>query len=341
MDPTRDEWQALCDAAIRFKEIAPWNWMEDTDLFGVQNPENDQIGYCSVMGMLGEHLALGVFRGEKGLDGYWKLHRMSESVAPSAVDVLAIEDMLMASFEDRELLRAADKDVIKALGLKFRGRQAWPLFRSYLPNYEPWFLTGDEARFLTVSLEQAMDVAVRFREKRNILPNTSRAYLVRVPKTTAGELYWTDKVKKPKPFSQTSIAPAPLQEARIERLRNLPRAVNGLLEMDYFTSPMAVQDRPGERPYLPNVVMAADRRTGMVMAVEIVKSEEVSAALPGKLLEISQATGTLPTTVFVQKSEAYAYLEPTTKRLGIDLSAARKLPAISLARESLMGFLAR
>jgi hypothetical protein len=51
-DSNRD-WLRLYEAAIRIKELAPWTWMVETDVFGVQNPETDDLGFLSVMGMRG------------------------------------------------------------------------------------------------------------------------------------------------------------------------------------------------------------------------------------------------------------------------------------------------
>jgi hypothetical protein len=59
--PTPSEWRKLYQAAIRVKEIASWDWMTETDIFGVQGPETDEIGFVSIMGMLGEHLAVAVY----------------------------------------------------------------------------------------------------------------------------------------------------------------------------------------------------------------------------------------------------------------------------------------
>ncbi len=104
--------------------------MWDSDIFGVQNPETGEIGYCCIMGMLGEHYALALYLGTEGLEGYLKTR--SGEFSPD--NVLHIQKCLMVSFEDRKFLKKQDLTTIKELNLKFRGRNEWPLFRSYLPG---------------------------------------------------------------------------------------------------------------------------------------------------------------------------------------------------------------
>jgi hypothetical protein len=67
--PTNEQWTALYEAAAAFKELAPWQWMYDSDLFGVQDPETGEVGYCCVLGALGELLGLNVHRGRPGIGG--------------------------------------------------------------------------------------------------------------------------------------------------------------------------------------------------------------------------------------------------------------------------------
>ncbi|MGA9347192.1 MAG: hypothetical protein WBW48_00105 [Anaerolineae bacterium] len=135
--PTTADWQALYQAALEFKEIEAWTWMYDSDVFGVQNPVSGEIGYCCIMGALGEMFALAVYLGSEGLESYMRIASEPPLDPSEAFEELLLQKCLMASFANREELAKEDYQVIKRLGLKFRGRIAWPLFRSYRPAYHP------------------------------------------------------------------------------------------------------------------------------------------------------------------------------------------------------------
>jgi hypothetical protein len=108
--------------------------MWDSDLFGVQNPENGEIGYCCVMGGAGELFALNVYLDSEGLDGYLKMQ--SEEHYPPHEDMLHLQKCLMASFEDRKYLQKEDFQIIKKVGKSLfsssptKGQDDW------------WFILG-------------------------------------------------------------------------------------------------------------------------------------------------------------------------------------------------------
>jgi hypothetical protein len=108
--PSIQEWRDLYNAVIEFKKIECWNWMWDSDLFGVQNPVTGEIGYCCVMGGAGELFALTVYLDSEGLDGYLKMQ--SEEFYPSPEEMLNLQKCLMASFEDRKYLQKEDSDLL-------------------------------------------------------------------------------------------------------------------------------------------------------------------------------------------------------------------------------------
>jgi hypothetical protein len=342
MQPSSEEWKALYAAAVAFRDAAPWQWMEDSDQFAVQDPESGQIGYCCVMGNLGEHFALAAYRGSEGLEGLWRMRMAGPAELRDAALILSWQDCLMASFEDRSHLHRRDLEQIKALGLKFRGRNAWPLFQSYRPGYEPWFLTAPEARFLTVCLQQALEVAERFRQNPRLLPQPSPhgKNLVRVPEKRGDEWVWKDTLQRPAPARRPEAAAPPLDEERLRRLRELP-ASSGVLEIDFFHTDISVKGEADERPYFPHLVLAADAATGVILGMQLAPPGQALAALVEQLLQSLERMKMRPTRIEVQRDEAVAVLKPVAQRLRVHLAHTRRLPAIDAARRELLATLAR
>src|SRR3972149_941660 len=96
-----DVWRDLYTAASRFKEVACWEWLLDSDLFAVENPATGGVGDCCVRGARGEHFALGVYLGPKGLESYMK---MREAAPADPLEIMMGQKCLMASFEERGAL---------------------------------------------------------------------------------------------------------------------------------------------------------------------------------------------------------------------------------------------
>lgn len=118
--PTYDQWRRLYEAAVLVKELSPWEWMTETDVFGVRDPETDEIGFVSVLGLLGEHFGVSLYPNPRALYGFWALEEAGPEVNP---DALLEIPQLQASFEDLDQLDNRDRKITKELGLKFRGKK--------------------------------------------------------------------------------------------------------------------------------------------------------------------------------------------------------------------------
>jgi hypothetical protein len=147
--PTLDEWKQLYDLAAKIKDLAPWDWMEEDDLFGFQMPGTGELGFISVMGALGEHYSIAIYQGIEGLDGFWKMQNLGPKLTP---EFILQVPQLQLSFEDREIITTEDRAVMKSLGLKFRGANAWPQFRSYRPScFSPGILSRQKPKCLSAA----------------------------------------------------------------------------------------------------------------------------------------------------------------------------------------------
>ncbi len=334
-EPSLEEWRPLYEAAIRFKEARPWEWMTDDQIFGVENPETGEVGYVCVTGMLGEHFSLSLYLGTDGLYGLLTL-AFDSTASP---DLILQLPLLQASFEDRNTLRKRDREVVKQLGLRFRGRNAWPMFRSYRPGYEPWYLTAAEARFLHWGLEQGLEVALRLKEDPDLLPDLDEEeLLVRHPiRREDGTLEWEDVVR-PMPEPEPKSISLRLDGELTDRLFSLPRS-DAHFEADLFFFPGAVREKRGERPYFPYALVLVDAASGFVLGVELISPipslEEAWGKAFTALAALIVRAGVLPSQMTIRSSVLFETFQPLAKDLGIRLVRREHLPALDMVRDAL------
>ncbi|MFK7697744.1 hypothetical protein ACI5FR_33620, partial [Paenibacillus sp. HJGM_3] len=222
MQPTTAQWSDLYNAATEFKQAASWKWMRDIHLFGVKHPDYPLVGYCSVLGRAGEMFGLAVYLGSAGLRTL--LDMMSGRLTE---DPFYLQHCLMLSFDDREDLHPMERARIKELGLKFRGKQAWPSFRLHEPGFYPWPLQkAEEAVFLTAAIEQAIEVAQAAKgDPDTYLAWGDNGFLTRVgTREPDGRLSWRTEWLEPEEAAveaaglpSASAAPA-VDELRLAKL---------------------------------------------------------------------------------------------------------------------------
>ena len=140
--------------------------MDDSDIFGVRDPETGVVNFCCIMGQAGEHYALAVYLGDEGLKGYLQI--ATGVIDQENMDALHAQKCLMVSFQDKSYLMEEDRLIIKQLGLKFRDKNSWPLFRDYTPGFMPWLLDESQVRLLITATEQAIEVALHFQNNTDL-----------------------------------------------------------------------------------------------------------------------------------------------------------------------------
>jgi hypothetical protein len=337
--PTREEWQRLFEAAAVVKALAPWQWMTESDIFGVQNPESGEPGFVSVMGTLGEHLAVAVYLGADGLYGFLAMEALGDELPPEVV--LGVPQ-LQASFEDREILTTQDREVIKSLGLKFRGRQTWPFFRSFRPGFFPWYIESAEARFLTVALEQTLEIAPRVRDNPDLLWSEEEGhFLVRVPQRQGDAWVWEEEWRTVPPPDPTSLQLKMNLEA-LDYLKTLPRGKTKL-ELALFVLPNTVREEGG-RPFYPHMLLMVETQQGMIIGTELLKPDPDLIGLweivPATVVERLAALQLVPAEIKVDAPVLQDLLKPVADALRFKLSLAKslsKMPAIKRDFLSYMG----
>jgi hypothetical protein len=338
-EPSLKDWKSLYDAAIAFRKIEPWEWMKETDIFGVQDPQTGEVGYCCIMGELGEVLAIAVYLGTVGLEGYLNIRR--GQIQYDDPDSLFIQNCLMLSFENRKLVQEDDREIINELGLKFRGKNAWPVFRRYEPGYFPWFLNRDEVLYMTNALQQATDICMRFKDDAQLFRAPGKNhYLVRMAEEKNGRVSWKDEWRKPSlPEKKEQGFYKPVDEVRIQKLKKTVKSAPAIWEIDFFYAPTPVLE--GERPFFPYAIMIIDHDTGFILDMHLAETRSYQKEFLEKFLNCIETTSVIPLEILARKEEAVKLLEIYASRLNIRLSRVKKLQNIDHARREMAKHLRR
>ena len=337
--PTTQEWKRLYQAMIEIKKMAPWGYFEESDLFVVEDPETNEVGFVSIMGAYGDHYGISLYIGEKGLWGYLDL--TDTGVEEFDRQLFFETPQLQASIENREELHDTDRELIKELGLSFRGKKAWPLFRSFRPGYFPWYLTDTEARFLTHALEQLIEIAPHF-EKDPEYFNTGKkdALFMRKATLKGKKLSWKNsyyEIKLPEGVSLRSNVDVNI----MQHVQDMPS--NGkTLEIDFFITTAPIQEQI-ERPFFPYAVIMLDHEKDIIvghdMLAPVPDLETMWGQLPASILTKISEMQQKPGKILVCSDLLHQVLQAACLHTNIQLEFVPELPHMEMVRQSFLNFM--
>lgn len=327
-------WRDLYDAALKYRDLKPWASLYDDQLFGVKDPATGQIGYCCVLGTLGEILALCVYRGSYGFDFYQRIQ--SAELTPMDDDIFTMQNALMAAFTDHGELEKEDLSIMKALKLKIRGRKQYPSFRSYLPGYSPWFLNEEEVSFLTLALTCACGFVEAYRREPCVLKSDKQDhYLVYIPQREGESLSWTTQWLQPEPLAEPIIPQVAFNELQVQKIKKMNLKSDTVWEADYFFFAGGIIKDRG-RPYFARALMLAHHESGLILFLHLFPHEvEPHGKLLEAILSVIEEQGIVPSEVRFKKRIAYEVAKSLGEGLGFKITLSKSLSAIDEAKSEL------
>lgn len=331
--PNKSDWEALYAAAIMFKEAAPWEWMDNEDICAVENPEDAEVGYYSILGSGGEEFGLGMFVGEDGYQRYMKV--ISGEIEPEDFEESIMARSISMLLVDRDVLQKKDYDIIRSLGLRFRGKNAWPFFRSQRPGYVPWFLDKSEAHFLTVALHQALEAA---NEVRNgtldlwVLQRENRV-LTRCYRNGRWLGEWRNAPTPSQQKEEHVESIDPVKEAELHLFSNQASKTNAVWELDIFMLPIPIASE-SKRYYFPICLLVVETKLGLVIGVNLTKPWLLTAEKQAEVIQIIRKVNQIPSKIRVKSNKVRRIVEPITSILGIKLRVG-PLPMLEQAKASI------
>ncbi|MBA4179248.1 MAG: hypothetical protein C0506_01530 [Anaerolinea sp.] len=319
-EPSVAGWRRLYEAALKFRDQAPWLRFTDADLFSVEMPETGESAYCAVMGAAGLEYGLLAHRGPSGLLAY----SLMVEAAVDRDEVLLIQDGVSFSLVDRQYLDDADRAVHALLGLRFRGRGAWPLFRRHRPNLLPSRLEIGDVEFLATCLEQTCLLAGD--ASAGSLPMDAGEGRVVVRRRDGNGSWETATVSLPPLHLEVAF-----DRARLERARRRFRLVAQHWEVRLLAL-VPLAGEKGEPAFWGRMLLCVDRESGFILPCNVLDpADSVQDAFLGAI----EGAGIIPETLSLTSLLLEQQLRPVAAALEIKLQLVAKLPELDAAATAL------
>lgn len=329
---------ALHDLARKFYDLAPWEIWEETDLIRLIHPQTGETAHISVMGQNGQHFALALYI------GYEALHRFnlmqeddpSDPALPEedSVSLMLETRQLQLCFGSRDELTSDERSAIKKLGLKYRGEN-WPMFRSFKPGYAPGALDEAEIVWLTLALEQFLQLAPEWDEPPVMTFRSSEDgdfdILTRIYQNGTWQSTWTEHDGTS--FEWPTPEPSDLLIEKIKQHKKL-------VDLDCHFQLLTALIGPKGRAIFPYIAISVDAKSGFILGMELLSVEkqthkELIASVPDVFLKQWDKASIRPSSIRVRSITTYSMLEIAAADLNTPLRRAKKLPSIEQILESL------
>lgn len=250
------------DLAMEYFDTNLWEEISDCDMFAVRLPE-DRIGYCIVMGMMGNHISLAMYIGEEGLSSLYKMLEYDEEhpQGPDDMFCLRAENALqcqlttpneMTPEEFKEAYRYA-----KTLGIEEEISFPWPILSSWKERRTPYPVNRQQEDDLVLGLKAGIylfeNLETIMPERRDTIP-----WGETIPLLTKEGRKWTVSTIKVPSFRDISfLIPELPDSSLLDFIRRKPVRENAedllsLRVLDIFITDELSKEDPA--PYYPLIL---------------------------------------------------------------------------------------
>lgn len=330
----------LYQLAFEYKRTKLWTFLLDIELFAVLLSDG-RIGYISILGGYRELHGLNLFIGEEGLASFRTIVEMNKRMMRpwEYQEHLFQQQSYQCVFVSKEELKKEECEEVKAYArahqIKISGKNAYPQFLKYRPNYFPWNIQDSkEQEILCEALSAAIALTKLLKGKKpqDIGIKRFQIETESIPMLEPkGNTYVLKQVKLPKAKSVEFPEPIAGNDILIANLKRAPRS--GVWECGLVRYPKPVQLDTEEVPVFPIMILAVESATDYLLPVSPAEHyEENPEKLLNLFMEALLQENIRPIEIKAQDERTYAFVKSMCDRLKIKLSIDEDLPMLENAQ---------
>lgn len=328
--PTREQWEKLYEVAEKIFQLKPWEYLHESDNITILLPGRDEPMYMVTMGIGEVTYGVGIYPGYISRNA---LRKIETDASDGVVSAAFEQHCINLYFGNREELEPDDRKIIKDLGLKFRGKNRWPHFRSMIPGFIPWVLNYSEAELAIQALQNYVMAFVAYAKGTSVDFENGETLL----RFFAPELdMW---INVPCEMPPVPIVTPRLQfrdDLTVAALKKKKKTAAKLSAVVSYL-PAPIQENKNERPRLPLVAMLMDMSSGMIEghAMEMTR-EDIGGAAVEMLVDYISQHGR-PQSIDISDEFTHSILADFVSKVGIKQTQGDKSLAMNMIMEMMIG----
>ena len=280
-EATKEEWEKLYKLAFEFKKKKPWTYMMNSDVVEIRF-DDEVFGEFIIMGNGGMEYGFSLYLGN---EGYSQMRRMvlTDHYGIEDSHVILGQNSINMWIGDKEDLSPGHEELIKKLGLKFRGKRSYIYFDKYSPGFAPYILDGKEVRICTEFLTLLLETLDRCKENINEIRDNFTIFSY---ESKGGDFEFG--IKKLPEKEKLFVAPQMVVDSNTTKLKKAKKN-NDTWELDMQISGGIVQDEEFSKPLLMPTALIASRKNEIIIArmmiePSMIKEEEACNLLANAIL---------------------------------------------------------
>lgn len=321
----KEVWLKLYEVAEKIQKLEPWKYLWDMDLLMYLSEEMKDVFYCSVMGRAGMHKAIAVYQGNQ-INGFLDL---AKNQYPNNM-LINYQECLMCNFIGRQETLPQNREIIKELGLSFRG--TWISFECFEKGYEPSPINIEQVKIM---IEALKNFYMMFRTiiEQGMKVNFEAGEVLARHYDKDKKLYLNYPNQLMIPEKKYSIIA--VNDEFEEDMMKLPQTE---MEFEYeFLNyvPIRIRDNKEQdgRYYYPRARFIADRKSGFVISHDLINKNDYKSEME-YIIESAELLINYfykfgrPKRIYVRDEESKIYLKEIADKAQIKLTVRPKLKTI-------------
>lgn len=321
---TLDDWAQLYRHAIRLKNLRPWESLSFLDTISIKMPDRDEMYYVSI-DENPELISIHILRDSSAYARFIKPFLKPDYSHEEVFNDICSVDIFTMCIGNRENVPKNQYNLIKELGLSFRGRMNWVFFLSKRKCYAPADPDKIEVMLLTECIEQICHAIEDY--------NTNKID-VRFDDGFALCRYYDDDEKRWMTIEkQVPIVNAQSDyykyenELQIQRIKKIPYS-GASFDIDITFVESKIKDTQFERDPVVRLLILSNRNSGEILETRIILPNDDLAEMTFDAVFSAIGKVGRPGKIHYTKDICEELLDDFCSKTGIHLFKEGRLPSI-------------